>query len=131
MAAHPGDRAARPRFGWLAYASLLTVAVVGGELARGRAPDAVAVASWTLSAALLTALWCHALRRRLGNESYWRAVFWLVAGANLLMLLPVLLSGGIVALVTGGLTLLIVPAYVAAWRYAYRSPDVWQEPTSR
>jgi hypothetical protein len=37
----------------------------------------------------------------------------------------VLLSGGAVALVTAALTLVIVPAYVAAFLYAYRSAGVW------
>ncbi len=52
-------------------------------------------------------------------------MFWLVLFANLVMLVPVLLNGGAVAAFTAALTLLIVPAYFAAYRYAYRSDDVW------
>lgn len=116
------------RYGWLAYAALLTLGVIAGELSRGEAPDAVALANWVLSAALLVALWCHALQRRLGSERYWRIVFWLVSGTNALLLVPVLLRGGTVALVAACLTLLILPAYVAAWIYAFRSSSLWREP---
>lgn len=116
------------RVGWLIYAALLTVAVVVGEwfnIERGGGPDAVTLANWLLSATLLTALWCHALQRPLGTAGYWRIVFWIVLFANLLMLVPVLLGGGPIALVTAALSLLVVPAYVAAYAYAYRSPELW------
>lgn len=116
------------RTGWLAYAGFLTLAVLLGEwfnIHRGGGPDSVTLANWLLSATLLTALWCHALQRPLGNERYWRVVFWILVFANLLMLVPVLLAGGPIAFFTGVLTLLVVPAYVAAYRYAYRSPTLW------
>jgi hypothetical protein len=114
--------------GWVLYAAALTFAVIAGEVSnvtRTLAVGAVTLSSWALSAVLLTALWGYALQRPIGGERYWRAAFWLVLFANLVMLVPVLLSGGTVALVTGGLTLLIVPAYLAAYLYAYRSPRVW------
>lgn len=116
------------RAGWLVYAGLLTTAVLLGEwfnIERGGAPDAVTLANWLLSATLLTALWCHALQRPLGTEGYWRMVFWILLFANLVMLVPVLLGGGPIAWVTAGLSLLVVPAYVAAYVYAYRSPELW------
>jgi hypothetical protein len=119
---------ARSKSGWLLYAAALTFAVVAGEVSnvtRARAVDAVTLSNWALSAVLLTALWGYALQRPIGGERYWQAAFWLVLFANVVMLVPVLLSGGAVALVTGGLTLLIVPAYLAAYFYAYRSPRVW------
>jgi hypothetical protein len=119
----------RRRIGWLVYAALLTLAVVVGEyfnIERGGGPDAVTWANWLLSATLLTALWLYALQRPLGTQGYWRAVFWILLFANLLMLAPVLLGGGPIAVVTAGLTLLVVPAYVAAYFYAYRSPAIWQ-----
>jgi len=119
---------AKRKPGWIVYAALLTLGVVAGELSRGEAPDAVALANWVLSAALLVALWCHALQRRLGSERYWRIVFWLVSVTNALVLVPVLMRGGTVALVAACLTLLVVPAYVAAWIYAFRSPSLWREP---
>lgn len=111
--------------GWLAYASFLTVAVLGGEVSRWETPDAVAVASWVLSAAMLVGLWCYALQRPVGSERYWRAVFWILAMSTAMMLLPVLMRGGELALFTAALTVLIVPAYVAVYRYAYRSPALW------
>ncbi len=119
--------ATRPRTGWVVYAALLTFGVVAGEALnlRQQAPTAVTLANWTLTLALLTALWAFALRRRIGTATYWRAVFWIVLFANLLMLVPVLLAGGAVARMTAALTSLIVPAYLAAYRYAYRSNELW------
>jgi hypothetical protein len=114
--------------GWVVYAALLTFAVLAGEAAnvsRSREISALTLANWALSATLLAAVWGYALQRRIGHRSYWRAVFWLVLFANLVMLVPVLLDGGAVAAFTAALTLLIVPAYFAAYRYAYRSDDVW------
>jgi hypothetical protein len=124
----PRATLARSKTGWLLYSATLTFAVVAGEVSsvtRSLAVGAVTLANWVLSAALLTALWGYALQRPIGGERYWRATFWLVLFANVVMLVPVLLSGGTVALVTGGLTLLIIPAYLAAYLYAYRSPHVW------
>jgi hypothetical protein len=114
---------------WIAYAALLTLGVVAGEVlnvVRGERPGAVAIANWLLTAALLTALWGYVLRRPFGNARYWRAVFWLVTVTMLVMLLPTLYTGGTVALAAGALTVLVVPAYVGAWRYAYRSPELWE-----
>ena len=125
MATHPLSGA---RAGWVAYAAVLTFGVLAGEaanLSRGSEVSALTLANWTLSAALLTALWGFALRRRIGSERYWRAAFWLVLFANSVMLIPVLLGDRAVALFTAGLTLLIVPAYLAAYRYAYRSAELW------
>ena len=116
----------RPRrIGWLVYAAALTLAVLAGELSRGARPDLAALASWILTAALLVALWSYALRRPLGDERYWRVVFWIVSSATVLMLVPVLMTGGELARYTLALTVPIVPAFVAAYRYAYRSPDIW------
>ncbi len=126
MTKHPLSGA---KTGWVAYAALLTFGVLAGEAAnisRAREVTALALGNWTLSAALLTALWGYALQRRIGSERYWRAVFWLVLFANAVMLVPVLLGSGAVAVFTAALTLLIVPAYLAAYRYAYRSPDLWR-----
>ena len=110
------------------YAALLTFGVLAGEaanLSRGGEVTALTLGNWTLSAALLTALWGYALQRRIGSERYWRAVFWLVLFANSVMLIPVLLGDRAVAMFTAALTLLIVPAYIAAYFYAYRSPALW------
>jgi hypothetical protein len=114
------------RTGWLVYAVALTLVVLAGELSRGVRPDLIALASWLLTAALLVALWSYALRRPVGNERYWRAVFWIVSSATVLMLVPVLMAGGELARYTLALALPILPAFVAAYRYAYRSPEIWQ-----
>ena len=125
MTTHPLSGA---KAGWVAYAACLTFGVLAGEAAnisRAREVTALTLGNWTLSAALLTALWGYALQRRIGSERYWRAVFWLVLFANAIMLVPVLLGDRAVALFTAALTLLIVPAYLAAYCYAYRSPGLW------
>ena len=115
--------------GWVAYAAALTFGVLAGEAAnvsRSGEVGALTLANWILSAALLTALWGYALQRRIGSERYWRIVFWLVLFANVVMLVPVMVAGGEIALFTGALTLLIIPAYVAAFRYAFRCPSLWR-----
>ncbi len=119
------------RRGWVIYALALTLGVIIGEvlnLRRGP-PSLLTLGNWLLTIALLTSLWAYALRRPLGTATYWRAVFWIVLFANLVMLVPVLLVGGAIAWFTGGLTLLIVPAYYAAYRYAYRTPELWSKVT--
>lgn len=113
----------------MVYAALLTFAVLAGEavnVSRSGEVTAPTLANWLLSLTLLTALWGYALRRRIGNARYWRVVFWLVLFANTVMLVPVLLLGGEVAMFTAVLTLLIVPAYVAAFRYGHRSAALWE-----
>jgi hypothetical protein len=115
--------------GWVAYAAVLSFGVLAGEaanLSRGGEVTALTLGNWTLSAALLTALWGYSLQRRIGSAGYWRAVFWLVLFANSVMLIPVLLGDRAVAMFTAALTLLIVPAYVAAYFYAYRSAGLWE-----
>ena len=126
MAAHPLSGA---KAGWVVYAAVLTFGVLAGEavnLSSGSEVTALTLANWTLSAALLTALWGYALQRRIGSQRYWRAVFWLVLFANAAMLIPVLLGDRAVALFAAALTLLIVPAYLAAYFYAYRSTAFWE-----
>lgn len=126
MATHPLSGA---KTGWVVYAVMLTFGVLAGEaanLSRGGEVTALTLGNWTLSVALLTALWGYALQRRIGSERYWRAVFWLVLFANSVMLIPVLLGDPAIAMFTAALTLLIVPAYLAAYIYAYRSPALWE-----
>ena len=117
----------RPRVAWLVYSVFLTLGVILGEAVnmRSQAPSAVTLANWILSITLLTALWAYSLRRPLGTANYWRVVFWIVLFANVIMLVPVILAGPEIAMVAGGLTLVIIPAYYAAFRYAYRSQDLW------
>ncbi len=114
--------------GWRVYAALLTLFVVVGELRNvlaGAPLDAVTLANWILTVALLVALWGYALQRPIGNAPYWRAVFWLVLAATALMLVPVALGPLEVVAFTMLLLALAVPAYVAAFRYAYRCPGLW------
>lgn len=125
---------ARARKGWVIYAALLTFGVLAGEarnVSLSREITALTLANWVLSATLLTAVWGYALQRAIGNAAYWRAAFWLVLFATTAMLVPIVLSGGAVLWVTAALTLPIVPAYVAAYRYGHRSPALWGGGVSR
>jgi hypothetical protein len=118
----------RPKVAWVAYAALLTFAVLAGEarnLSTIGGPDLVTLANWALTVVLLVALWGYALQRPLGHERYWRFVFWILAFATVAMLVPIVLRGGELARYVGWLLLPIVPAYVAVYLYAYRSPRVW------
>jgi hypothetical protein len=64
---------AGPRFprAWIAYAALLTVAVVIGEfgnILRGEPFTWLMAASWAVTAALLTATWGYAMQRPIGTR---------------------------------------------------------------
>ncbi len=119
----------RAKKAWLAYAGVLTAAVLIGELSnflRGEPFSWLTVANWVVTLALLTATWGYALQRPIGNAPYWRRVFWILLAASALMLLRVALrepgrlrSGARLHGRAG-------PAYVAAYRYAFRSSHVWQ-----
>jgi hypothetical protein len=123
------DSARRPaKTGWTVYSVLLTVFVLAGEVLNflaGIGIGAVAIANWILTLALLVATWGYSLQRRIGAPGYWRAVFWIVVFATAVMLVPVALGPRDAMLFTGLLLALVVPAYVAAFRYAYRSPKLW------
>jgi hypothetical protein len=110
------------------YVALLTLFVIAGELrnlSHGGALGAITIADWVLTAALLAADWCYALQKPLGERWYWRAVFWIVVFATAVMLVPVALGGTAAIVFTVALLALVVPAYVAAFLYAYRSPQLW------
>lgn len=116
------------RIGWTVYAGLLTVFVLIGEagnLSAGARVDPVAIAGWVLTLALLVATWGYALQRAIGNPRYWQAVFWIVLVATIVMLVPIALGTVEAILYTSLLLALVAPAYVAAYRYAYRSSALW------
>lgn len=115
------------RKGWTAYAAALTALIVLGEAANivQGAVDLRTPANWVLSAALLLATWGYALRRKIGAHRYWGPAFWVVLLATLVALWPVLIAGPAAIVVAGFLLPLVAPAFYAAYRYAYRSPDIW------
>ncbi len=122
------------RKAWAAYAALMTGAIVAGEIAnvaRG-ALDARTLANWFLTGVLLLATWGYALRRRIGAHRYWAPAFWVVLGATLVSTIPAAIAGTTARVVTAALLLVVAPAFYAAYRYAYRSPDIWlaeEQPT--
>jgi hypothetical protein len=119
----------RAKKAWLVYAGLLTVAVLIGELSnllRGEPLSWLTVANWVVTLALLTATWGYALQRPIGNARYWRRTFWILLAVSALMLLRVALVSATALVIVLGFMAVLVPAYVAAYRYAFRSSHVWQ-----
>jgi len=121
---------AGPRFprAWIAYAALLTVAVVIGEfgnLLRGEPVTWLMAANWAVTAALLTATWGYAMQRPIGNASYWRRVFWILLVASALMLIRVAAASTTALMLVMGFMVVLLPAYFAAFRYGFRSPHLW------
>ena len=119
----------RAKKAWLVYAGLLTVAVLIGELSnflRGEPLSWLTVANWIVTLALLTATWGYALQRPIGNARYWRRTFWILLAVSALMLLRVALMSATALVIVLGFMAVLVPAYVAAYRYAFRSSHLWQ-----
>jgi hypothetical protein len=119
----------RAKKAWLVYAGLLTVAVLIGELSnllRGEPLSWLTVANWVVTLALLTATWGYALQWPIGNARYWRRTFWILLAVSALMLLRVALVSATALVIVLGFMAVLVPAYVAAYRYAFRSSHLWQ-----
>lgn len=119
----------RAKKAWLAYAGLLTAAELIGEVNSflGSEPLSwLTVTNWIVTLALLTATWGYALQRPIGNAPYWRRVFWILLATSALMLLRVALVSPTAFVVVLGFMAVLIPAYVAAYRYAFRSSDLWQ-----
>jgi hypothetical protein len=121
---------AGPRFprAWIAYAALLTMAVVIGEFAnilRGEPVTWLMAANWAVTAALLAATWGYALQRPIGDATYWRHVFWILLVASALMLVRVAVASTTALVLVTGFMVVLLPAYFAAFRYGFRSPHLW------
>lgn len=116
---------------WTAYAALLTAAVLTGEatnLAQGGTLDARTLGNWVVTGVLLVATWGYALQRPVGAQYYWRAACWVVLGASLITVIPAALAGPAAVIMVAVLLPLVVPAFIASFLYAYRSPQVWRPP---
>jgi len=114
--------------GWTTYAALLTAAVVIGEVAnlvQGGTIDLRTFANWVVTGVLLLATWGYALQRPIGAPYYWRAACWVVLGATLVTVIPAALAGEAAIFMVAVLLPLVVPALIASFLYAFRSPQVW------
>ena len=114
--------------GWTAYAALLTASVVIGEVAnlvQGGTIDLRTFANWVVTGVLLLATWGYALQRPIGAPYYWRAACWVVLGATLVTVIPAALAGEAAIFMVAVLLPLVVPAFIASFLYAFRSPQVW------
>jgi hypothetical protein len=117
------------RKAWTTYAAVLTFAVIAGEfsnLVRGEPITWLMLANWVVTLVLLTATWGYALRRPIATEQYWRRVFWILLLATALMLIRVALASTVALVLVLALMALLVPAYVAAHLYAFRSSELWR-----
>ncbi len=120
---------------WTGYAAALSAMILIGEVAnltQGGSVDFRTLANWIVTGALLVATWGYALQRRIGREEYWRGACWVVIGANLVTAIPAALAGADARIVVIMLLPLVLPAFYATYRYAYRSPQLWraEEPTA-
>jgi hypothetical protein len=118
------------RKAWTAYAAVLSAAIVIGEvtnLSNGSRLDPRTLANWVLTTVLLVATWGYALHKPLGPRHYWRPAFWVLLLATLVTIVPAVLSGRAAMIVVGALLPFVVPAFVATYRYAYRSPELWPD----
>jgi hypothetical protein len=116
------------RKGWTAYAAALTGIMLTGEaqkFAHGTPADLRALAVWIVTGVLLTSLWGYALRRRIGAQYYWRAACWVVAFTTLVTAIPAMLAGDEARYMLVVSLALLLPAFYASYRYAYRSPELW------
>jgi hypothetical protein len=107
---------------------LLTTAVVIGEFGnvlRGEPVTWLMAANWIVTLALLTATWGYAMQRPIGNATYWRRVFWILLVASALMLVRVAAASTTALILVLAFMVVLLPAYVAAFRYGYRSPHLW------
>lgn len=115
------------RKGWTAYATVLTAASIVGEVwnvAHDRM-DARTYANWVLTFILLLATWGYALRYPIGARRYWGPAFWVILAATMITIIPVAIAG-IDGMAVVLLSLpFIAPAFYAAFRYAYRSRELW------
>ena len=117
------------RKGWVVYAAVLTTAIVIGEvtnLARGGGLDLRTLANWVVTVVLLIATWGYALQRSFGTTAYWRPAFWVLLIATLSTVVPAALAGSAARVLLAALLPLVAPAFFAAYRYAYRSPQIWR-----
>lgn len=117
------------RKGWVAYAAVLTTAIVVGEVAnlvQGGGLDLRTLANWVVTVVLLIATWGFALQRPFGSTAYWRPAFWVMLVATLATVVPAALAGSAARIVVASLLPLVAPAFYAAYRYAYRSPQLWR-----
>jgi hypothetical protein len=115
------------RKGWAAYAAIITALIVAGEafnVAQGRF-DARTLGNWVVTLVLLLATWGYALRRRIGARGYWGPAFWVVLLATLVTMVPVFIAGAEGMFVASVSLAMLLPAFWASYRYAYRSPELW------
>jgi hypothetical protein len=120
------------RIGWTIYAVALTSGVVVGEVLNLRQgpPSLVTAGNWLLTLALLTALWAYSLRRPLGTPWYWRAPCSGLCCSRMSSCWCRCCSWAARSRgFTAALTVLVLPAYYAAYRYAYRTPELWERAT--
>jgi hypothetical protein len=114
---------------WTAYAAALTGIVVTGEVANlthGGTVDFRTMANWIVTGVLLLATWGYALQKPIGGQYYWRTACWVVIGATLITVVPAAFAGPEAIIMVLFLLVLVVPAFYASYRYAYRSPDLWR-----
>ena len=123
---------------WKLYSWLIALAYALVFLAEGvRWMQALDVVDTGATAVGLAGLFAYAYRRRLASTAFWKGWLPLQVGWDLLVLLqlePLGLmyqfaetdpSSAVADTIIG--ILLLLPLYFALFRYAFRSPEIWQD----
>ena len=129
----PSSRAATSRGGWKAYALFLGVlTLVNYGYCGATDYQPVLVVDVALTVLGLSGVFGFAYRRPLLNRRFWVAWAVVMPLWDLLVNLRLYPANPPDAAAALSSMTLLLPAYVALWRYAHGSPDIWEpagEPT--
>jgi hypothetical protein len=128
-----------PRRGWRIYfwimAALLAVFVVVGFIKPGSEP-LLDVVDYLVSAFTLVGLFGYAYSRRIWSQGAWRVALPIVVIWEFVNTARGLTKGDLGNVVEAAIYValifaIVVPAYVALYRYGYRSPELWTPATPK
>ena len=125
LAPHPSNTSRR--VGWKVYALAIAVLQVIGFLFDLRKINIAEVLDDLVTIVGMVGLIGYAFRRHIGGRRIWMlwAVLFPVSNAMIgLWVYPHTGTGGHVGYFTA--MLLFFPQYLAVYRYAYRSPEIWR-----
>jgi len=122
----------KKQFAWWYYFWLLVVLIVTSPIFFEAIEDWL---HWALAVPSLVGLWGYLRRRPLGRRYLWIGYFCLLIidllarwlfGPSVEIPPEFRLAFSVVIVVCSAL---VIPLYIALWRYAFRSPDVWRGTT--
>ena len=113
---------------WLAYFGLVSLAFIGSLILGPHSP--IRLLSYVFDGFSLVGLWGYISGKAIGWRQFW-AIYLVLSVAEFSMALVPSLWDGLqhdFAWVVLGLIAALIqfPCWLAIWRYAFRSPHVWQ-----